>query len=166
MWQKDIKLKIFPIKFLTKRFSSSKLLRNITEILRIILKSFKNVSENFDNYCWEFWELLHNMLRNISENSENYCGKFRKSYQNFGDFEKYLGHFREVVRRIISRNSSEIFDKYWGKFRELYRNISKIIFKNFEINFGRFPKILRIFLKSISKNFENYFVKFWQLSQS
>ncbi len=67
--------------------------RDITEILRIILKNFKKVSENFDYYCGEFWELFHNVLRNISENSENYCGKVRKSFQNFRvrDFEKYFG---------------------------------------------------------------------------
>ncbi len=129
--------------------------RNITEVLRIILKIFNKFSENFDNYCGEFWELFHNIFRNISENSENYCGRFRKSFQNFEDFEKYFGHFREVFRKIISKNSSEIIEKYFRKFWKLYWRISKTIFsKNFEINFWRFREIRRTFSKSISENFE------------
>ncbi len=32
--------------------------RNIIELLRIILKNFKKVSKNFDNYCGEFWEFF------------------------------------------------------------------------------------------------------------
>ncbi len=110
IWWLIKKIEIFLIlkkgKFSSRNISGS--FRNITEILRNILKNFKKVLENFDNYYGEFWELFHNILRNILENSENYCGKFRKSFQivekNFGDFEKYFGHLRDVFPKISENN--------------------------------------------------------------
>ncbi len=50
----------------------------------------------------------------------------------------------------------EKFGKYLGNFWELYRKISKIVSKNFEINFKRF---LKVFWK-ISENFKKYFGNF------
>ncbi len=49
----------------------------LPKFLRIILKIFKEVSENFENYYGEFREVFHKILRNISENSEKHIGKFR-----------------------------------------------------------------------------------------
>ncbi len=77
-------------------------------ILRIILKNFKKVSENFDNKLLRrifriislHFEIFRQILRIIARNFENHFTIFEK---NFGDFEKYLG----TLSKSISDNFRE-----------------------------------------------------------
>ncbi len=105
----------------------------LMKFLRIILKFFFLISENFEDYCGEFWDLFHKILKNVSENSENlsknlknHIIKFRKISRNTLDIFEYFGKFLEL----------SFFEESWKLFRKIFRiksfrRILKIISENF-----------------------------------
>ncbi len=74
--------------------------RNINEIFENYIEKFFLISENFEDYCGEFFDSLHKILRNVSEILKVNRKISKIISKNFVRFRETLWTFSSILKNF------------------------------------------------------------------